>query len=224
LLHRLSGYEIRVPSLRERREDIGVLIAEFAREELALVGEGHRLKAADMFTDPWLPAQVAMRLVGFDWPGNIRQLRNVVRQIVIGSRGQATVQIDPQLDADLAPRAPLSGPVPSAPAPTSAASSAGPARRKPKAITEQDLLAALRAHLWDLKAAADELGIPRPSMYDLIERHPNIRTAGDLSPTEIERVFHECGGDLDRMVPRLEVSRRALQRRLKELGLKGGPT
>jgi two-component system nitrogen regulation response regulator GlnG len=38
-------------------------------------------------------------------------------------------------------------------------------------------------------------------------------------PEEIERCHRECGGDLDRMAERLEVSRRALGRRVKELGL-----
>ena len=46
-----------------------------------------------------------------------------------------------------------------------------------------------------------------------------MRTAGDLSSDEIERCFRECAGDLDRMAERLEVSRRALGRRVKELGL-----
>jgi DNA-binding NtrC family response regulator len=42
---------------------------------------------------------------------------------------------------------------------------------------------------------------------------------GSLSPAEIERCHRECAGDLDRMAERLEVSRRALGRRAKELGL-----
>ncbi|HEX7842855.1 MAG TPA: helix-turn-helix domain-containing protein, partial [Kofleriaceae bacterium] len=82
-----------------------------------------------------------------------------------------------------------------------------------------ELIAALRAHAWDLKAAADQLGIPRASIYDVIARSPNVRTAGDLTPAEIERCHRECAGDLGRMAERLEVSRRALGRRVKELGL-----
>ena len=70
-----------------------------------------------------------------------------------------------------------------------------------------------------MQAAADRLGIPRPSIYPLIKRFPHLRTAGDLSPEEIERCFHECRGELDAMVERLQVSRRALQRRIRELGL-----
>jgi two-component system nitrogen regulation response regulator GlnG len=187
LLHRVSGYEVWIPPLRERREDIGALIYHFAAEELATIGEGHRLDSADMYADPWLPASLATRLVRHDWPGNIRQLRNVVRRIVIGSRGQAAVQLDPQLDLELAagaaPQAtprysvvPVSIVRPTAPPPS---------RRKPADVSEAELLAALRANAWDLKAAADRLGIPRPSMYDLIDRSRSIRTAGDLAAEEI---------------------------------------
>jgi two-component system nitrogen regulation response regulator GlnG len=225
LLHRLSGYEISIPPLRQRREDIGVLVYHFAKEELAALGESHRLNSTEPYTEPWLPPALATRLVSYDWPGNIRQLRNVVRRIAIGSRGQATTQLDPQLDAELSSTSHASAP-PSGAAPV--ASSASPpaspsvARRKPSEVSEEALVAALRASAWDLKAAADELGIPRPSIYDLIERSPNIRTAGALSSEEIERCFHECGGDLDRMVSTLQVSKRALQRRVKELGLKPG--
>ena len=223
LLHRLSGYEISIPPLRLRREDIGVLVYHFAKEELAAIGESHRLNTSDPYTDPWLPPTLATRLVTYDWPGNIRQLRNVVRRIVIGNRGQATTQLDPQLDAELSATAHPSTPPQSLPAQSSAAPAASPPvpRRKPSEVSEEALVAALRTAAWDLKAAADELGIPRPSIYDLIKHHPHIRTAGDLSSNEIERCFHECEGDLDRMVSKLEVSKRALQRRLKELGLRG---
>ncbi len=226
LLHRLSGYEIWIPPLRQRREDIGVLVYHFAKEELAAIGESHRLHSTDPYTDPWLPPALATLLVTYDWTGNIRQLRNVVRRIVIGSRGQATTQLDPQLEAELSasaqpPPAP-NAPQPPAPLPASVPQPSAPSgpRRKPSEVSEAELVSALRANAWDLKAAADELGIPRPSIYDLIQRNPNIRTAGDLSSDEIKRCFHDCGGDLDRMVTMLEVSKRALQRRLNELGLK----
>jgi two-component system, NtrC family, nitrogen regulation response regulator GlnG len=210
LLHRLAGYEIRVPPLRERREDIGLLFYHFALEELGALGEAHRLRPQDPYAEPWVPAALAAQLLRHPWPGNIRQLRNVTRQLVIGSRGQNVLRPDVALFQDPlreetpAPQAPDAGP---------------PARRKASGITEEELLAALRASAWDLKAAAQRLGVPRPSLYDLIDKCPNVRTAGDLSPEELTRAFHACAGDLDQMVQRLEVSRRALARRLKELGL-----
>ena len=87
-------------------------------------------------------------------------------------------------------------------------------------MTEDELVTAMRAADWDLKAAADLLGIPRSSVYDLIARSGRLRTAGDLTAEEITACFHACDGDLDAMVQRLEVSRRALQRRVRELGLR----
>ncbi|MFT3775907.1 MAG: sigma-54 dependent transcriptional regulator [Minicystis sp.] len=212
LLHRLAGYEIRLPPLRERREDIGVLFVHFARQELLAIGEPHRLSPEDPYADPWLPAALATRLVRYAWPGNIRQLRNLTRQMVIGSRGQAEVQLDPRLEEELDPAPARASAVPQADA-------AEAPRRRSSEVTDAELVEALRACAWDLKSTADRLGIPRSSIYDRIARIPSIRTAGDLSAEEITRCFHACGGDLKQMVERLEVSGQALKRRLKELGL-----
>jgi two-component system, NtrC family, nitrogen regulation response regulator GlnG len=232
LLHRLAGYEIRVPPLRERREDIGLLFHHFAREELEGLGEAWRLKPEDASTEPWLPVSVASRLVRYLWPGNIRQLRNVVRQLIIGSRGHTRLRMDPRLqqemDDALSPRPgrpaaqaevklPLK-PQRATPEPKLLT------RRKASEVSEPELLAALRSCAWDLSAAADRLGIPRSSIYDLIDKCPNIRTAGDLTVEELTQAFRECHGDLDAMVQRLEVSKRALGRRIKELGLESGET
>ncbi|OJT25150.1 AAA family ATPase [Archangium sp. Cb G35] len=225
LMHRLANYNIRLPPLRERREDIGLIFFHFAREALAELGEAWRLEPEDPYAEPWLPASLAARLVRHSWSGNIRQLRNVTRQLVIANRGQPQLRVDPQLDKELGPAAtplgrPLRLPVevdPQAtPAPKAAAEPAGAPRRRPADISEQEMRAALRTNSWDLKKVADQLGIPRPSIYDLLRKY-NIRTAGDLSVEEIIRCYHECKGDLDAMVPSLEVSKQALRRRIKEI-------
>ncbi|WP_163996669.1 sigma 54-interacting transcriptional regulator [Pyxidicoccus caerfyrddinensis] len=223
LLHRLAGYEIHMPTLRARREDIGPLFMYFARQELETTGESGPLSASDPRAEPWLPATLAVRLVRFGWPGNVRQLRNVVRQLIIGSRGLPHLRIDPRLEQTLdADAMPVPGREPAAASPsTPDVAEAKAPRRKPSEVSEQELLEALRACSWDLKATADWLGIPRPSVYVLIDKSSLLRTARDLSPEEITRSFHECEGDLDKMVQRLEVSKRALQRRLRELGLVG---
>ncbi|MBN1208273.1 MAG: sigma-54-dependent Fis family transcriptional regulator [Myxococcaceae bacterium] len=232
LLHRLAGYEIRVPPLRERREDIGLLFHHFAREELEAIGEAWRLRPEDSSTEPWLPAPLAARLVRYGWPGNIRQLRNLTRQLIIGSRGHARLRLDPRLEKELEtgmgprPGRPVSAPTPEvkvmlkpSPEPKPPLEPKPAARRKASDVSEPELLTALRESEWDLKAAADKLSIPRSSIYDLIDKSPNIRTAGDLTVEEITRCFQECAGDLEAMAQRLEVSKRALGRRIKELGL-----
>jgi two-component system nitrogen regulation response regulator GlnG len=216
LLHRLAGYEIRLPALRERREDIGLLFAHFAQQELAAIGEAHRLSPADPYADPWLPAAIAARLLGFSWPGNIRQLRNLTRQLVIGSRGQAqiTLDFDPQLAEELSPAAARVSSVPQTPAHGTLTP-----RRKAADVTDAELLEALRACEWDIKPTADRLGIARSSIYDRIARCPGVRTAGDVSVDDLTRSFEACGGDVTKMVTELQVSRQALKRRLKEMGL-----
>ncbi|HEX2685817.1 MAG TPA: sigma 54-interacting transcriptional regulator [Kofleriaceae bacterium] len=227
LLHRLAGCELRLPPLRERPEDIGLLFHHFAREELVAIGDGDRLAPADPLADPWLPASVMVRLLRYRWPGNIRQLRNVTRQLLIASRGRPQLQLDARLAAELTAGAP-EGPAGPGPgtghiltpeAPAASPGKPSEARRRPAEVAEPELIAALRANAWDLKAAADHLGIPRASIYHVIARCPNVRTAGDLAPAEIERCHREYNGDLDRMSAHLEVSRRALGRRVKELGL-----
>jgi two-component system, NtrC family, nitrogen regulation response regulator GlnG len=179
LVHRLASYDIRMPPLRERREDIGLLFLHFARQELEATGELHRLSPADSRAEPWLPSL------------------------------QVDARLAQELDASAAPLPAGSSPPPASPAPS----------RKPSSVGERELLEALRACAWDFQATAERLGISRASVYALIDRSPLLRTARDLSPEDITRCFHECQGDLDRMAQRLEVSRRALQRRVRELGL-----
>jgi len=219
LLHRLSGYEIWLPPLRERREDLGRLLVHFLRQELAATGEARHLAA-----ETWLTAHLVARLARFSWPGNVRQLRNLVRQIVIGSRGLQRLEAGPAVERllqtsqtsqtpDLGDTGflPLPTPTPAEPLQVD--------RRKPADISEGELLASLRAHRWDLQATAADLHISRPSLYALIESSPGLRKAGDLSTEEISRCWQECGGDVDAMVDRLEVSRKALARRLREMKL-----
>ncbi len=238
LLHRLAGHELHLPPLRDRAEDLGPLFLHFAREELAAIGDRDRLTPRDAEGEPWLPPAIATALLRFQWPGNIRQLRNVTRQLLLASRGREQLELPARLAAELTAGArplPVTGGstgATTAGAPSSAASAPRVAahrqvhetmdpgkRRRSTEVTEAELLAALREHAWDVKATADQLNIPRTSIYDLIERSPNLRTARDLTPDEIIRAHREHAGDLDRMAAALEVSRRALQRRVKDLGL-----
>ncbi|MDI1442468.1 sigma 54-interacting transcriptional regulator [Polyangium sp. 6x1] len=218
LLHRLATLEIRMPPLRERRDDIGRLLLGFLREELEAIGEGHRLTSRAPDGRPWLSASLVARLADGDWPGNVRQLRNVVHQIVLGSRGQDRMTVGPAVERLL--HEPASALAASAPDRVPAAASEPlSSRRKPSEITEAELEAALHASRWDLLAAASQLQITRASIYVLIERSKRFRTAGDLTVDEITSCHRACGGDVARMVERLEVSEKALRRRLRELGL-----
>jgi len=99
LLHRLAGSSIHLAPLRERREDIGRLLAWFLRRELAEVTDlGDTLPATDV-PEPWLPVPLASRLVRYAWPGNVRQLQSVVHQLLLDSRGLTVLRASPSLDA-----------------------------------------------------------------------------------------------------------------------------
>ena len=227
LLHRLSSYEIATPPLRERRDDIARLLVLFLRAELQRIGEAHRL-ADEAGDPPWLPATLMAKLVSLDWSGNVRQLQNVARQLVIGSRGEDRIRLGPAIDHLLAEtaasppskRARASEASPARPTSReSAPDAATSARRKPAETTEEELVEALRANRWDLVATAAALRLSRASLYVLIQRSSKLRTAGEIGAEEIIRCHRECDGDLERMIDRLEVSGKALRRRVRELGL-----
>lgn len=222
LLHRLAGYEIRIPSLRERRDDFGRLFHAFLFQELSDLGETHRL-AASPDSHSWIPGPLMARLALFDWPGNVRQLRNLVRQIVIAGRdaGEPGMWLQAERLFQEAMRAaarPDSTPTGARPVEPAAKEPRKP-YRSPEDVTEDELLEALRANRWRIQRAASQLGISRGSLYDRIEKSSRIRKAVDLSREEIEACHARCGGDLDAMVEALEVSKRGLQRRMTQLGL-----
>ncbi len=74
LLYRLETVRLRVPPLRERRKDIGLLFSYFLDEAAAQFGQPR----------PTIDAAVETRLNSDDWPGNVRELRNFAKQVVLG--------------------------------------------------------------------------------------------------------------------------------------------
>jgi two-component system nitrogen regulation response regulator GlnG len=92
--------------------------------------------------------------------------------------------------------------------------------RKPSEVSEDELLAALREHQWNLKATAAALGVARTSLYILLEQSPHVRAADDVPPEEVRAAFAQCGGDIEATAAALEISERALRQRLKDLGLR----
>ncbi|KPK85001.1 MAG: hypothetical protein AMJ81_04375 [Phycisphaerae bacterium SM23_33] len=83
LYFRLNGVTIRVPPLRERQEDIPQLIEQF----MNAANQGHQARVTGITPE----AQRA--LMGFDWPGNVRQLRNAIENmVVLAGEGKLTVE------------------------------------------------------------------------------------------------------------------------------------
>ncbi len=226
LLHRLGGYAIRLPALRERRDDIGRLFFHFLREELAVVGEERRLTDPGPEAQPWPPAAWIARLAAVPWPGNVRQLRNVARSLAIESRGTGEGAAEAQLPAAIEDllreeRPTMESGSPSRP-PASPTAPPAPARtvfRSPQDVSEEELLAALAAHRWQPRATAQQLGISRPSLYFLLDAFPSTRKAMDLSGEEIAAAGERCCGRLREMAAMLQVSEAGIRRRMKQLGL-----
>ena len=219
LLHRLAGCELRIPPLRQRRDDFGRLFYHFVRTELAELTATDWL-ATPFDAKPWIPAALVARLAAFDWPGNVRQLHNAVRQLVIAGRDAGEPGMSQQAERllqEAAGRAAEEPPPARSPLPQKR--TLRRAYRRPEDISEWELLEALRANHWHVQPTAKQLRISRTSLYTIMDKSPRIRKAADLSREEIEQCFQHCQGDLDKMAERLEVSKRGLQRRMKRLGL-----
>jgi formate hydrogenlyase transcriptional activator len=79
LFYRLSVFPIRVPALRERREDIPLLVRYFVRKFA-------RRMERQIET---VPKETMKALTAWSWPGNVRELENLMERSVILSRGTA---------------------------------------------------------------------------------------------------------------------------------------
>ncbi len=208
LLHRLAAYELHIPPLRERRDDISRLFFHFVRQEVERLGaDWSSLEPA-----PWRSGALIAKLTRHDWPGNVRQLKNVARRFAIASRTDGQVDLGALLEGAGAPvlreeQAPRS------------ASGSSRLRRKPSKVGEGELLETLRKHRYRLKPAARALGISRASLYVLIENCPKIRKAIELEEEEILVALKAENGDLEAASERLEVSAQGLKRRMSSLGI-----
>jgi formate hydrogenlyase transcriptional activator len=79
LFYRLNVFPIRVPSLRERREDIPLLIRHFVHKFA---------RRMDRYIET-IPKETMKALMQWDWPGNIREIENLMERSVILSEGNA---------------------------------------------------------------------------------------------------------------------------------------
>ncbi len=136
LFYRLNGASLKLPPLRERADKAFLIDRVFA--ELAEGRPGN----------PHLRGDAISALLAYPWPGNIRELRNVLQYALATCEGdEITVQ---DLPDECLPRIlARSRQAESEPEPESAAA----------------LRETLRRHRWNVSAAARELGVSRPTMY-----------------------------------------------------------
>jgi two-component system nitrogen regulation response regulator GlnG len=210
LLQRLAAYEIAIPPLRERREDIAPLFLHFLRRELELTGEADRLAAPPAGEKGFLRADFLARLLRHPFPGNARELQNLARRAAVASRGHARLVVDDGLQRMLA----------RSERPPASETEVQAKKRKPAEIDDEALLQALREHAFNLNQTAIALGMSRTWLNTRIERCPLIRKAKDLDAQSIRRAADAHAGDLEAMAATLEVSPRGLQLQMKRLGLR----
>lgn len=164
LFYRLSVFHIRVPALRERREDI----PELVRFILARIGRGNPVPRR-LEVDP-----VAEELLtAYAWPGNVRELDNVINRAYILADGEAITPGD--LSPEVA-RTPISATEAGTPV-----AAKGSLRDQLRRMEAEAILRALREAGGDRKVAAQKLGIGLSSLYRKLE---SIEKEGSSSPAE----------------------------------------
>ncbi len=142
LYFRLAVLVVQVPALRERGDDLGAM----AREFLSRYGAQHGSRGLTLAPD-------ALRAIHLHtWPGNVRELQNRVQRAAIMAEGKRVSAADLDLAAMLAEAPPQT-------------------LRQAREHVERDVvLDALRRHQGRISAAASELGISRPTLYELMEK------------------------------------------------------
>jgi len=152
LYHRLKVVTVRLPTLLERSQDLPVLIDHFMRNFAK--AHGKQIRGVS-------PA-ARRRLLAYNWPGNVRQLRNFVESMVV-------VDCDGLLDVDALPEELADRPEdPAAPGPTSLTGLVG----KPLAEIERLFLAeTLRLAAGNREEAARMLGIGERTLYRKIKEY-----------------------------------------------------
>ena len=93
LFYRLNVYPITIPPLRQRREDIPLLVSHYARQ----IGERLGKSISEV------PAQVLREFAEYNWPGNIRELQNVIERAVIVSSDAVLRLPEPLIQTTTAP-------------------------------------------------------------------------------------------------------------------------
>jgi two-component system nitrogen regulation response regulator GlnG len=196
LYHRLNVIRVRIPSLRERADDIDLLMRHFlAQAARELNAETKRL----------LP-EVLDALKTFDWPGNVRQLENVCRWLTVMAPGQDVHLNDmpPELSK---PATPDPAPTPASPKPAVAAAMTDSGLRDlpPRLAAEGDWHEALRE--WMRRQLATGRSDVLSEATPLFER------------TVIEAALAATRGQRQEAAKRLGWGRNTLTRKIKELGM-----
>jgi two-component system response regulator AtoC len=154
LYHRLAVFPIRMPPLRERREDIPALAEQLAR----IVGDELGRPRLE------LSAAAVAKLVASPWTGNVRELRNVLERAAILAGGKA-------IDVDHLWLDPGAAPVPGGAGGVAYAGGGGLPEVPLAELERMAIEQALAKHGGNRKEAAAALGIGLRTLYDKLRRY-----------------------------------------------------
>ncbi len=207
LYHRLNVIRLRLPALRERREDIPMLTRFFLGKSAKELGvEAKRISD-----------EALVRLSGFDFPGNVRQLENICHWLTVMAPAQMVQGKDLPPELNEAPMHPMSPTPAAAPAPQATAAPVPAAAEAEPALawpTEAALAAAGPAPGWleDLQREARRLlESGSPDVWDTLTRQFEgrlIHTALDI--TRGRRI---------EAAQKLGIGRNTITRKIQELKL-----
>src|SRR3954470_2192835 len=151
LYYRLNTFQIAVPALRERKQDIPPLVASFVKQFAQQLGKPEPAIAPDAF----------QKLLDYSWPGNVRELQNAIEYAVVLSRQNligvkelpAEVQLPTVLQQSELPTVPRQG------------------VQSLDDMERSTILQALAQCHGNKKKAAELLGIQRPTLYNKLKRY-----------------------------------------------------
>jgi Nif-specific regulatory protein len=172
LFYRLNVVPVVLPPLRDRREDIPLLLDHFLQES-------NRMNMREVR----LSSSVVQLLCGYSWPGNVRELQNLIERLVIMADSDTIVSrelpsyitAEPEAEDPAAPSCRL------APSPSPSATerpglpreflSGNSAPKFLKDMEKEEVEAALRRHGWVQARAARELGLTQRQMGYRIKKY-----------------------------------------------------
>ena len=149
LFHRVYVFPLRLPPLRERREDIPALVEHFAAQVTTTNGW-----KAMRFTE-----DAILALTDYAWPGNVRELRNAVERVMLLANS----------DEVTAETVALALPSSSA-GPESSLAGTGPLADRVRAFEKQTILAELKRNHHQISNTARALGLERSHLYKKAEQ------------------------------------------------------
>jgi len=203
-----ASVTIRLPPLRQRREDVGILLLHWLKDQF---GEGamqilQRLQDPDPKIRPWLSARDVAAVARSPLPANVRSLLELASNLVglVGDNpsGDTETVVGDFLLKE-AEEDEVSG-RPSTPKVT------------PPAIeySQEQLLGALETADWNRTKAAEQLGISRQAFWRATVKHPALRLVADLDLPDLILELETFDGDLKRLAAKLGASEALLARRL----------